>query len=123
MSAWFAYLGAGVVAAWGVGHVIPTARVVAGYADTSRDNRLVVAKDWVAEALTIWFVSALVAGVTGTGSPGRTADLVYRLSATMLLALAVLTAGTGARTSVVFFKVCPVVMAVGAGLLLAASLT
>jgi hypothetical protein len=39
----------------------------------------------------------------------------------LLVALGVLTALTGARTPVVWFKVCPVVMAGPAGLLLAAS--
>ena len=39
----------------------------------------------------------------------------------MLVALAVLTAMTGARTSVVFFKICPVLLGVTAALLLSAS--
>jgi hypothetical protein len=46
---------------------------------------------------------------------------VYRVAAVLLVAVGVLTAVTGARTPSVWFKVCLVVMAVGA-LLLAASL-
>ena len=42
-------------------------------------------------------------------------------AAALLVALGVLTALTGARTRVVWFKICPVVMAVAAVLLLAAS--
>jgi len=39
----------------------------------------------------------------------------------LLVVLGALTAATGARTPVVFFKICPVVMVVCAGLLLGAS--
>ena len=48
-------------------------------------------------------------------------DWIYRVSAIMLLAVAVLTAVTGARTPVIFFKICPFLLATSAGLLLAAS--
>jgi hypothetical protein len=105
----------------GVAHVLPTGRVVAGYADTSRDNRLVVAQEWIAEALTMWFVSALVIVVTSLGGAEQMMDWVYRISALLLLAVGGLTAVTGARTPVVFFKICPAVMTTCAVLLLTAS--
>ena len=47
---------------------------------------------------------------------------VYRVAAGLLVALATLTALTGARTPVVWFKICPVLLAGSAALLLAASL-
>ena len=123
MSAGPAYVAAGLVGVWGVAHALPTGRVVAGYADTSRDNRLVIAQEWIAESLAMWFVCALVIGVTVIGGQPRMVDWVYRSSAVLLLAIGVLTAVTGARTRVVFFKICPAVMTVCAGLLLAASWT
>jgi hypothetical protein len=46
---------------------------------------------------------------------------VYRVAAALLLALGTLTALTGARTPVVWFKICPGVMAAAAVLLLVAS--
>jgi hypothetical protein len=49
--------------------------------------------------------------------------LLYRLSAGLLAAIAVLTALTGARTPIVWFRACPVVMAVCVGLLLVGSAT
>jgi len=33
-------------------------------ASSPRDNRLVIAQEWIAEAMTIWFVSAIVAATT-----------------------------------------------------------
>jgi hypothetical protein len=58
-----------------------------------------------------------VTAVDRVSNPVVTA--VYGLAAGMLLVMAVLTAVTGARGSVVFFKICPVVKTVAAVLLLA----
>ncbi len=33
-------------------------------ASSPRDNRLVIAQEWIAEAMTMWFVSAIVAATT-----------------------------------------------------------
>jgi len=124
VSAVLAYTAAGIIALWGVAHVLPTARVVEGYNDTSRDNRLVITQEWIAEAMTMWFIAAVV--VTASilaGSQHSLVAWIYRVSAFMLLALAALTAVTGARTPVVFFKICPFLQGATAVLLLAASWT
>lgn len=47
---------------------------------------------------------------------------VYRVAAGLLVALGALTALIGARTPVVWFKICPVLLACSAVLLLTASL-
>jgi len=122
MDSMLAYLAAGIVALWGVAHVLPTARVVEGFADTSPNNRLVITQEWIAEGMTMWFIAAVVVIATAVG--GGHVDLtdwIYRASAVMLLALGALTALTGARTPVIFFKICPFLQAFTAGLLLAAS--
>ncbi len=122
MGAVLAYVAAGIAGVWGVAHVLPTARVVHGFSDTSHDNRLVIVQEWIAEAMTMWFIAAVVVIVTAEGnSQLALADWIYRTSAIMLLAVAVLTATTGARTAVIFFKICPVLLSVTAALLLAAS--
>jgi hypothetical protein len=46
---------------------------------------------------------------------------VYRGAAGLLLGLAVLTAVTGARTSVNWFKICPVLLSTSAVVLIVAS--
>lgn len=46
---------------------------------------------------------------------------VYRLVAGILVALAALTAATGARTAVIWFKICPALLTGSAVLHLAAS--
>jgi hypothetical protein len=124
MSAVLAYVAAGAVALWGFAHVLPTAKVVEGYSDTSRDNRLVITQEWIAEAMTMWFIAAVVVIATATsGSQHSLVDWIYRVPAILLFAIAALTAVTGARTPVIFFKICPVVLGATAVLLLAASWT
>lgn len=122
MSAVLAYLAAAVVAAWGLAHAVPTRQVIAGFEPISADNRRVVVQEWLAEAFSMWGIAAMVVAATAAGgSAGDVRAWVYRVAAVLLVALGVLTAVTGARTPVVWFKVCPVVMAAAAVLLLMAS--
>ncbi len=123
MSPVLAYFAAGVTALWGVAHALPTARVVKGFNDTSHDNRLVITQEWIAEAMTMWFIATIVVIATAAGGSHQAlTEWVDRASAIMLLAIAGLTASTGARTAVIFFKICPVLLSLTAALLMAASL-
>ena len=101
---------------------MPTRQVIAGFGPVSADNRRVIVQEWLAEAFTMWGVAAMVIAATAAGGADDVRAWVYRVAAALLVALGVLTAVTGARTSVVWFKVCPVVMAVAAVLLLVASI-
>ena len=116
-----AYIAAATVALWGVSHVIPTRQVVAGFAPITADNRRVLTQEWLAEALTMWGIAALIIAVTAVGGSASIRDWVYRVLAGLLIAVAALTAVTGARTQVVWFKVCPIVLSASAALLLVAS--
>ena len=118
----FALVAAGIVFLWGVSHIIPTKQVVAGFGDISQDNRRIITMEWVAEGLSFMFVAALIVAVTWSGDTLEAAeDLVYRVSSGFLLTIGVWTAMTGARTGVIWFKACPVVMSVSSGLLIASS--
>lgn len=70
----------------------------------------------------MWGLAALIIAVTATGGDQRLIGTVYRVVAGILLALAVLTALTGARTRVIWFKVRPVLLTGTAVLLVVASL-
>jgi len=94
---------------------VPTGQVLAGFAPISRANRRIVLQEWLAEAFTMWEVAAVVIAVTAVGGAGsRSGIWVYRAAAGLLVALGTLTALTGARTPVVWFKICPVLLAGGA---------
>ena len=117
-----AYLSAGVIALWGVAHAIPIRTVVGGFGPISLDNRRVITQEWLAEALTMWFIATVVVLTTAVAGPGEAiTGWVYRASAVMLVAVAALTASTGARTPVLWFKVCPFMLTTTAVLLVLAS--
>lgn len=116
------YAASFIVGIWGVAHLIPTRVVVAGFGEISTENRRVLTMEWGAEGLTMLFVAVLVAAVTlraGAGDP--VVVLVYRTAAGLLAAIAALTAVTGARTPVRWFKACPLVLAAVVALLLVGS--
>ena len=117
-----AYVAAALVALWGIAHAIPTRQVIAGFEPIEPDNRLVLIQEWLAEAVTMWGIAAIVVAATLAGSGTSVAVWVYRAAAGLLCALAMLTALTGARTSVIWFKICPVLLATSAALLVVASL-
>ncbi len=117
------YAGSIIILVWGVAHIIPTRAVVAGFEPLTRDNRLVLTQEWVAEGLTLAFIGALGLLVTATAGPQALgAVVVYRASAAMLVVLAVWTAIMGGRTAAVPFKLCPVVKSVAAALFVVGSL-
>jgi hypothetical protein len=77
--------------------------------------------EWLAEAFTLWGIAVLIVIVTALTRDMTMRAWVYRAIAGLLLAIAALTAVTGSRTPVVWFKVCPVVLTASAALLLTAS--
>ncbi len=122
VAAILAYVAGTVVALWGVAHAVPTAQVLAGFEPITADNRRIALQEWLAEAITMWGIAAIVIAVTAAGGADSDARVwVYRTAAGLLVALSALTALTGARTPVIWFKICPVLLAGSAGLLLAAS--
>ena len=120
MSVLLAYTAAALTGLWGIAHLIPTHNVVVGFGKLSKDNQLVLAQEWIAEGITLIFLGILTGLVTALGRvTNPVVAAVYGLAAAMLLVMAALTALTGARGSVVFFKICPLVKTAAAVLLLA----
>jgi hypothetical protein len=107
---------------WGASHIAPTTSVADSFGAISADNRRILIMEWVAEGVSHTTIGALVIAIAALeGSAGSTAHLVYRVLAGALVALAALTALTGSRTPVLWFKACPFVLTGAAALLLAAS--
>jgi hypothetical protein len=123
MSAVLAYVSTALVAVWGVAHAVATGQVIAGFEPITRDNRRIMKQEWLAEAFTMWGIAAIVAAATAAdGTAGDVRAWVYRGASALLAALAALTTLTGARTPVIWFKICPALLSAVAVLLLAASL-
>ena len=122
MSAVLAYFSAALIAAWGVAHAIPTGQVLAGFSPITPDNRRIIQQEWLAEAITMWGLAIVIIAATAAG--GTTSDTrawVYRGVSALLIALAALTALTGSRTPVIWFKICPVLLSVTGAMLVIAS--
>jgi hypothetical protein len=104
------YIGSIVIILWGASHIVPTKSVVEGFGAITEENRLIITMEWVAEGLTLCFVGILVLYVTlQAGSVNSVSIIVYRASALMLLVMAGWTGLTGARTSIIPIKICPIV--------------
>ena len=111
------YAGSSVIILWGTAHIIPTRAIVNGFGEISEDNRKVLTMELIAEGLTLIFLGVLPLLVTVlVGIQDRTAGIVYLACAVMLLVMAVLTGVTGARTSTIWYRICPAVKTIVAAL-------
>jgi len=111
------YLGAVAAAFWGVMHLVKTRPVVAGFEPLTDDNRHVLRMEWIVEGVALVFVATLIAIVTafqGPTAPGS--RLVYGMSGGFLLAMAVVSLFTGARASLLPYKLCAPIFASAAAL-------
>jgi hypothetical protein len=113
------YIGSALIAIWGIAHLVPTKAIVRSFGQISEDNKKIITMESVAEGITLCFIGILVILVTGlAGADNKTADIVYLACAGMLFIMALLTALTGARTSLLPYKICPFVKATSAVLFL-----
>jgi hypothetical protein len=122
-AALLAYVASALLIAWGSAHLAPTRAVAESFGAISLDNRRILVMEWVAEGITHISIGVLVILVTAVdGSKDATSQLVYVVSACVLVILAALTAATGSRTSVIWFRICPFVLSTAAALLVLAAL-
>jgi hypothetical protein len=104
------YTGSVIIFLWGIAHLIPTSNIIKGFGEISADNKKILAMEIIAEGLTLVFLGVLPALVTIYGDmESTTANIVYFAEAGMLLAMALVTVLTGARTPVFWYKLCPAV--------------
>ena len=104
------YIGAGIIILWGIAHIIPTRAIVNGFGTISKDNKKILTMEVIAEGLTLIFLGALPLAVAlSCNPPNCTANNVFLASGGMLLAMALLTLFTGARTPTIWYKICPAV--------------
>jgi hypothetical protein len=121
--AWLNLLASGIVMAWGVSHIIPTAAVVRSFGDISPGSRRIITMEWVAEGLALTFVGLLTLIVTlVAGLTDPLAVLVYRSCAAGLTVFALCILIAGFRTAVIPIKLCPLVLSTAAALLVVATL-
>jgi hypothetical protein len=119
------YIGSIIIILWGIGHLIPTRSIVRGFGELSEDNKKILIMELIAEGVVLVFTGLfplLFGVILRSSSSDRIIHIVYFYSAILLLVMAILTAVTGARTSIIWYKICPVVKTVVAILFLFGSL-
>lgn len=117
------FLGAASVAIWGIMHLVKTRPVIAGFEPLTDDNRYVLTMEWIVEGVALVFVAALVVVVTMVEGPDTLgSELVYGMSGGFLLAMAVVSLFTGARASLLPYKLCAPIFTASAGLILVGGL-
>jgi hypothetical protein len=115
------YISSGVIIMWGIAHLIPTRAIVNGFGAISEDNRKILAMESIAEGFTLIFLGILALLVTLVGGYDDTVSrAVLWATAAMLLVMALLTLLTGARTSLLPYKICPFVKTIVAVLVILA---
>lgn len=111
-----------IILVWGIAHIVPTKSVVSGFGQISTDNRRIIKMEWVAGGIAMVFIGVLTLAITILGEfQNPVSIIVYRASAGVLIAMAVLSGLTGARTSIVPMKVCPYIQTTAAILFLVGS--
>jgi hypothetical protein len=112
------YLGAAILFVWGVAHMLPTRNVVAGFGPLSEDNRINITMEWVAEGLALAFVGALAVLVTAAGGANEPVgkDVLWAI-VSFCVVMGAWTLVIGRRSSILPIRLCPLVLAVAAGLL------
>ena len=117
------YIGSGIITLWGIAHIAPTKSVVEDFGSISKDKKRIIIMEWVAEGLTLCYIGALGMLITILGeSQHQISIIVYRASAVMLIIMAGWTLFTGAKTSIVPIKICPIIKTVVAILFLLGSI-
>jgi hypothetical protein len=87
---------------------MPTRSVVKDFGEISKDNKLIITMEWIAEGLTLCFIGILVVIVAIFGGlENEVTHIVIRASAIMLIVMAFLSSATGARTSIMPMRLCP----------------
>ncbi len=112
------YTGAVLPFLWGVSHLIPTRTVIKGFGAISSDNRKIIAMEWIAEGIALIFIGLLVTLVTVVEPNNPISTIVYLLSSSCLVVLAITSLFTGFKINFLPFKLCPVIFAFSALLIM-----
>jgi len=115
------YVGASLPFLWGVAHLFPTANVVKGFGEITKDNKNIITMEWIIEGIALIFIGFIVAGVTYFGVVNNVSTFIYLSSASILIVLAVVSLFTGFKVNFVPFKLCPIIFTLSAVLIILGS--
>ena len=103
------YAASALLVFWGIAHLFPTRSVVKEFGKISRDNKRIVAMEWVNEGATLIFIGIVIAAVTYVDHTSTVSKAVYRISFLMLNAMSAISLFTGFKIDFLPYKLCPVI--------------
>jgi hypothetical protein len=103
------YLGALLPFIWGVAHLFPTKSVVRGFGDISRDNKNIIAMEWLVEGVALIFVGVLVVIITVIDPMHIISIATYITSSCFLIIMAIVSLFTGFKINFIPFRLCPII--------------
>ena len=103
------YLGALLPLIWGVAHLFPTKSVVQGFGDISKDNKKIIAMEWIVEGVALIFVGILVVIVTVIDPMNIISITTYVVSSFFLIIMALVSLFTGFKINFIPFRLCPII--------------
>ncbi len=113
------YIGGALTIVWGTAHLYPTGKIVRGFGSITRDNRLVLIIEWIAEAFLLIFIGLLLVVMTaGFGASDAAAQTTCAASAAMLLLWAAISVATGGRVDFIMYRQCAPIFTLSALLIL-----
>lgn len=92
---------------WGIAHLFPTKAIVKGFGPISQDNTYIIIMEWIAEAVALIFIGAVVLIATIVDPTSPVAVAVSWVSVVGLNALSVVSLFTGFRIAFLPFRLCP----------------
>lgn len=108
------YVAAALTGLWGISHLVPTSSVVNDFGTISADNRRIITMEWITEGVALVFNGLLVACVAYVDPTSTVSKVVLGLAAGQLIVLAVVSLFSGFRVNFLPFKLCPVIFATSA---------
>jgi hypothetical protein len=101
------YIGAAMIILWGIAHIIPVNSIIKGFGEISADNKKILLMEIIADGLTLIFLGVLpLVMVIQDYHPHIAISTVLTITAAMLVIMAGLTYLTGAKTPVIWYKIC-----------------
>ena len=107
-----AYIAPAILVLWGVAFILPVREVMHSLGAMSPDGRRIIATEWVAEGMALTFIGLLnLILLMAAGGVDPTVALAMRVSAGALAILALWMLVAGFRTRALAIKLCPLVLA------------
>jgi len=107
------YIGSILIILWGIGHLMPTRKIVEDFGSISNDSKLIITQTWVSEGITLIFIGIFALVITIIEDFISVASIaVYFLCGIILIIMAIWHVFTGSKTPILPMKICPIILTI-----------